>query len=463
MSPSIPPAVERRLYAADPLDTEGILRIDTSVGLEPLAGSRTLVNARTLLAALVEQPAKATTGLKNLTRAFVKSMTEEMAWPLGYVEQVWRYNRVLDETDVPRLYILRHLMEIAGLVNRRKGAFHATRLGKRLLVPERAGELFDVLLRAYLGRLNWAFVDMSPEDREMQRYCVHALWTIRQLAAQGGTTDGIASLLTVSDTIWLEGRPWPGGPDGLRTATRRRLLEPLWDFGLLVRECEDDDDGPPLWRATPLFDAAIRFELGVPSAAAESSDDRVVTLKVTLRGTEPPVWRMLEVPSSLTLDRLHEVLVTAMGWFDYHLHAFEIDGRRYGEPDDSFEFDDTLPEREIVLADLVGVAVERFTYEYDFGDGWQHDIIIESLSEPISGVDYPRCTAGERACPPEDCGGISGFAEFVEAMADSRHPEHRELRAWYGGEFDPAAFSVEKTSSLLHILWTGEVPDDLKT
>ena len=192
-----PPALEQRLFAADPLDPDGILRTDTTLGLEALAGSRTLVNARTLLAALVDQPEKATTELKNLNRAFVKRMTEEMAWPPGYSEQVWRYNRVLDETDVPRLFILRHLMEIAGLVNPRKGTFHATRVGKRLLASERAGELYALLLRTYLGRLNWAFVGTGPEDRAMQRYCVHALWTIRQLAENGATADEIASHLAV--------------------------------------------------------------------------------------------------------------------------------------------------------------------------------------------------------------------------------------------------------------------------
>ena len=461
MSLSIPSTVEQRLLATDPLDAEGILRIDTSLGLEPLAESHTLVNARTLLAALVERPENATSELKNLNRAFVKRMTEELAWPPGYVEQVWRHNRVLDETDVPRLFILRHLMEIAGLVNRRKGAFHATRLGKRLLAPERAGELFDLLLRSYLGRLNWAFISLGPEDGEMQRYSVHALWTIRQLAENGATAEEIASRLVVSDTIWREGQPWPGGPDNLQTAVRRRLLEPLWDFGLLT--LHNAGDGALLWQITSLFDAAIHFELGMEGDAAASSGTTVVTLKVTLLGIEPSIWRRLEVPSSLTLDRLHEVLVTAMGWVGYHLHAFEIDGRRYGIPDDSFGFDTTLPEEEIVLGDLVSVDVKRFRYEYDFGDGWEHEIVVESLGEPVSGANYPRCTAGERACPPEDCGGIPGFAEFVEAMADPRHPEHEAMRAWYGGEFDPAAFRAEQTSALLHMLWTGEIPDGLET
>lgn len=463
MSQSIPPAVKQRLFAADPLDGGGVLRTDTSLPLEALAESRTLVNARMLLSALTEQPARATSELKNLNRAFVKRMAEEMTWPPGYIEQVRRYNHVLDETDVPRLFILRHLMEIAGLVNRRKGAFHPTRLGKRLLAPERAGELFDLLLRSYLGRLNWTFVSFGPEDGEMQHHCVHALWTIRQLAEKGATADAIASHLVVDDITWREDRPWPGGPDNLRTAVRRRLLEPLWDFGLLALEPEDEADGPPQWRVAPLFDAAIRFELGVPTAATVPPDGRVVTLTVTLRGIEPPVWRRLEVPSSLTLHRLHEVLVTAMGWFDYHLHAFEIDGRRYGVLCDDFDLDYTLPEEEIVLADLVGVGVDRFIYEYDFGDGWEHDVVLETSGEPAPGVDYPRCTDGGGACPPEDCGGVSGFAEFVEAMADPRHSEHEALKVWYGGEFDYAAFSAAKTSSLLRVLWTGELPDELET
>ncbi len=460
MPRSIPPAVEQRLFAADPLDAEGILRIDTSLGLDAFAESRTLLNARTLLAALDEQPSKATAELKNLNRAFVKRMTQEMAWPEGYIEAVWRYNRVLDETDVPRLHVLRNLMEIAGLVNRRKGSFHATRLGKRLLAPERAGELFDLLLRTYLGRMNWAFAAWGPEDRAMQTYCVHALWKIRESASDGARADAIAPRLAVDDVVWLAGRSWAAGPEGLVRAVRYRLLEPLWDFGLLSLHADSEDAKQPLWRVMPLFDAAIHFELGVDGKTAARAGDGIVTLTVTLRGTSPRVWRRLEVPASLTLDRLHEILVTAMGWLDYHLHAFDIEGRRYGVPDDDFDFDDTLPEEQVVLGDLARADVRRFTYEYDFGDGWLHDIVLEAVGEALPGVEYPRCVAGERACPPEDCGGIPGFYAFVEAMADPGHPEHKDFAVWYGGEFDAEAFSAEQVSSLLRIVWTGEMPAD---
>ena len=460
MSQPLPSVLERRLLAADPLDPEDVLRIDTALGLDALEGSRTLRNARTMLAALIEQPAKATTELKDLNRAFVKRMTEEMTWPPGYIEELWRRHKVLGEYDVLRLYVLRNLMEVAGLVNRRKGAFHATRLGQRLLAPARTGELFDLLLRTYLGRLNWAILDMGPADREMQACCVHALWTVRRLASCGATVDEIVPHLAVSDRAWLDQSPYAVRSVRLRRAVKRRLLDPLWDFGLLERESEARGDQEPLWRVTPLFDTALSFDLSDRDGVPAPAGDPVAALRIVLRGTEPPVWRRLEVPSSLRLDQLHQVLVTAMGWLDYHLHAFEIDARRYGEPDDSFDDDDTLPEEEIVLADLIAAGVKRFRYEYDFGDGWEHDVVVESVTEPAPGIHYPRCTAGERACPPEDCGGIPGFAEFLEAMADPRHPEHDEFRTWCGGEFDPAAFSAEKTSTLLHITSTGEIPAD---
>ncbi|MBA4370467.1 MAG: hypothetical protein C0418_02680, partial [Coriobacteriaceae bacterium] len=389
MSSVIVPAQERRLMSADPLDSGGVLRIDTSLGLDAFPGSRTLADARLLLAALAEQPAKATAEMKNLNRKFVARMVAEMTWPPGYTE-IFLDRRVLDEMDVSRLYVLRNLMEVAGLVNRRKGAFHATRLGKRLLSPACAGELFGLLLRSYLGRLNWAFVGFGPEDRDMQAHCVHALWSVRHIASEGATTDEIAPRIVSDPTIWGRLARFPGGPDALPRAVQRRLLEPLWDFGLLAREPEDPEqgEGPPRWRVTPLFDSAVAFDLALaPTADPVSPDDAVVALKITLSGTTPPVWRRLEVPASLTLEQLHAVLNTAMGWLDYHLHAYEIEGRRYADGADSWDdLDDTLPEADIVLGDLFRAGVRRFTYDYDFGHGWQHEVAVESLGQPVSGA-----------------------------------------------------------------------------
>ena len=190
--------------------------------------------------------------------------------------------------------------------------------------------------------------------------------------------------------------------------------------------------------------------------------ETIVTLEITLLRAKPPVWRRLEVPASCHLGELHSTLNVAMGWLDSHLHMFDVAGREYSISDDDIWIgaDPPLPEESVTLADLVSDGVKRFGYWYDFGDSWHHDVVIETTGPGEDGVFYPRCIAGRRACPPEDCGGLWGFAAFQEVMADPHHPEHDELKEWYGGDFDPAAFSAEEISTLLRQVATGERPDE---
>jgi hypothetical protein len=190
--------------------------------------------------------------------------------------------------------------------------------------------------------------------------------------------------------------------------------------------------------------------------------DAVVTLKVELLGVQPSIWRRLEVPAAYHLGELHAALNTAMGWLDYHLHEFLIDDRSYGAPDVDFapEADDTLPEESVALRDLVRPGAERFEYIYDFGDDWRHSVVIESTGAAEKDVFYPRCIDGGGACPPEDCGGVWGFEEFKEAMADPKHPEHDDFKEWHGGDFDPDEFSAEEASRLLRTMATGELPEE---
>jgi hypothetical protein len=179
--------------------------------------------------------------------------------------------------------------------------------------------------------------------------------------------------------------------------------------------------------------------------------ETIVTLRITLLRAKPPIWRRLEVPASCNLGELHITLNATMGWLDSHLHMFDVDGREYSISDNDIwvDADTPLPEESVTLARLVRDGVKRFGYWYDFGESGRHDVAIERTGPPEDGVFYPRCVAGRRACPPEDCGGVWGFAEFQEVMADPRHPGYHELKEWYGGEFDPAAFSAEEVSKLL--------------
>lgn len=163
------------------------------------------------------------------------------------------------------------------------------------------------------------------------------------------------------------------------------------------------------------------------------------TLKVTLVAIEPLIWRRVRVPSALTLRSVHEVIQRAMGWNDCHLHEFEVGGEQYGAADDELE-EDVRDEGSVTLAD-VAPSGSRFRYTYDFGDGWEHVIEVEAVD--TTGEPGPTCLAGERACPPEDCGGAPGYADLIAVLADPAHPDHEELRDWVGGAFDPEAVDVE--------------------
>jgi hypothetical protein len=176
----------------------------------------------------------------------------------------------------------------------------------------------------------------------------------------------------------------------------------------------------------------------------------VYQLKVTLDEVEPPVWRRLLVPGGFTLDRLHRVIQYAMGWGDYHLHQFEINGVQYGvpDPDELLEVCDELD----VRLDAVTAKGTRFRYTYDFGDWWDHEIVVEDVLPAEPDRPYPHCVDGERACPPEDVGGPSGYADLLDALADRDHPRHAAMQEWLGRAFEPEAFDADRATTLLRRL-----------
>jgi hypothetical protein len=182
----------------------------------------------------------------------------------------------------------------------------------------------------------------------------------------------------------------------------------------------------------------------------ESASD-IYQIKVTLLGTKPPIWRRLLVPASLTLAKLHDVLQTAMGWHDCHMHEFRVGQRRFGRPfpdERLMGMTPTESEGTVRLSAVLGRAGAKMIYTYDFGDSWEHSIVLEKRLPADPNSTYPACTDGKLACPPEDCGGVWGFYELQEALADPRHPRHEEFVDWIGA-FDPQAFSLDKVNRLL--------------
>jgi Plasmid pRiA4b ORF-3-like protein len=173
----------------------------------------------------------------------------------------------------------------------------------------------------------------------------------------------------------------------------------------------------------------------------------IYQIKVTLFGTKPLIWRRLLVPASMTLAKLHDVLQTAMGWRDCHMHEFHAGERRFGAPDPDdrgMGMPEVENERNVKLSSVLLLPGAKLTYIYDFGDYWQHSVILEKrLALLPDVVSCPSCIDGSLACPPEDCGGIPGFDELLSALVDPGHERREEISDWIGDDFDPQAFSVD--------------------
>jgi hypothetical protein len=172
-------------------------------------------------------------------------------------------------------------------------------------------------------------------------------------------------------------------------------------------------------------------------------DSKVYRLKVTLRGSRPSIWRRLEVDADVTLLRFHQILQVVMGWTDSHLHQFRRGSTYYGESDLEFGMH-RENERRIRLNDVLRKPKDRMVYEYDFGDGWEHDIVLETAGAGAAVRPLVQVLAGRGACPPEDVGGIGGYYGFLEAIRNPKHPEHREMLEWCGSHFDPDGFEIDK-------------------
>lgn len=174
----------------------------------------------------------------------------------------------------------------------------------------------------------------------------------------------------------------------------------------------------------------------------------IYQLKVTLKDINPPIWRRLLVSPSTTLFDLNDVLQLSMGWMNCHLHQFTQGETRYQPPDpeaDKYEDDKNayVDSRKVILSEVLSKPGDRLEYLYDFGDGWEHEIILEEILPPQPRQQYPYCVDGARACPPEDCGSTPGYEELVEAMRDPKHPERERFLEWLEGPYDPEKFDLK--------------------
>ena len=180
-------------------------------------------------------------------------------------------------------------------------------------------------------------------------------------------------------------------------------------------------------------------------------DSATLQLHIELRGTKPKVWRRVLVPETITLAKLHLVIQAAFGWAGEHLHEFDVGGERIGQPDPDYDtFGEIRDERNVrLLSALRENEVATMDYVYDFGDNWRHRIKVEKKLEPMPKEMLPLCIAGANARPPEDCGGVYGYYDFVAAVSDPAHPDHAHMAEWIGRPWDVKAFDIENANSWL--------------
>jgi len=177
---------------------------------------------------------------------------------------------------------------------------------------------------------------------------------------------------------------------------------------------------------------------------------QIYQLKIRLIGSKPTIWRRVLVAGDITLAGLHEVLQISMGWTDSHMHQFERNGQIFGSPSSGFGSLPVADERRTQLDQVLRCEKDALQYEYDFGDGWDHQITLEEILPANPRIRLPLCVKAKGACPPEDIGGIWGYYAVLEALHDPRHPDHVEYEDMFGHDLDPDAFDIAEVNDMLH-------------
>jgi hypothetical protein len=180
--------------------------------------------------------------------------------------------------------------------------------------------------------------------------------------------------------------------------------------------------------------------------------DQVYQFKISLKDIKPPIWRRIQVPKTYTFWDFHVAIQDSMGWFDSHFHEFEITNpltglkTLIGIPEEEFADYKVLPGWKIKIADYFLRENKSANYIYDFGDNWEHKITLEKILPKENNVTYPLCVKGERACPPEDCGGTYGYEDFLKIIGDPDDEQHERMLEWIGGEFNPEHFNPNEVT-----------------
>ena len=366
----------------------------------------------------------------------------------------WYYTKYpekrIRETDVRFVMIARDLATVSGIIRKRNNALLLTRKGEKLLADRQL--LLETLIRDFVH-----LFDLSRYDGY-------------EFTPGLGFRDAGLSLLVFdrvrrqmpgespSDMDYAKGYfdMRPDFYEGMRSIdcylfrTYQNFMEL---FGLVTTDQKwnrEENRMIMTIQPTPLFDRMIAIRDDYDRIGVRMSPElKIYTLKITLTGTNPPVWRRVQVPSSMLLSDLHYLIQYTMGWENAHLHEFEKEEVCYTDV-----VDEELPSVQyggMMIADLLKESGDRMIYRYDFGDNWQHDIELEEMTIPQEGREYRVCTEGARRCPPEDCGGVHGYQQMLQILNDPDDPEREEYLYWLGGPYEPDEWKSSLLNLSLHV------------
>lgn len=337
-------------------------------------------------------------------------LEEVLDWVSGFEEalglrpDIWEPDdhAVLEPQLIEELYF--SLMVIQGLVD-----------------PEEIKPFFQQLPDEVFAQ---AFVNFDPDQQNRELQIEAFLLATLPLA--------VKTLRSYADTIRAD------LPDGTRSDLFSALQTPVFPAP------------PPPAAKSGRKANVIKVDFGGGRKKVKEKTEHVIyQLKISLQGAKPPIWRRIQVPDTFLLADLHEIIQLTMGWFDSHLHQFRIANTSYGpELDDDWSMETVANEEKYSLHDLAKNISPHFSYTYDFGDNWEHRITVEKTLPITEGKPYPVLLKGKRACPPEDCGGIWGYLEFLEAYNDPEHEEHDSMQEWAGPDFAPERFDQDEIDEI---------------
>jgi Plasmid pRiA4b ORF-3-like protein len=292
---------------------------------------------------------------------------------------------------------------------------------------------------------------IADQAAALAEYAAKALSAAEQLAIKKKVVVGFP--LNEAEKIFAAELPGLSATLKMKLAKKNATFTVADTASIVMAVADSLLEGEPLKRLALLVTAKKLIDClehnvvkpTFPTKAKRSKPaDIVYQFKITLLESHPPIWRRIQV-KDCTLDKLHEHIQTAMGWTNSHLHHFKVREQLYGDPmlmAENMEEMDYMDSTTTKISEILPATGKRFRfrYEYDSGDSWYHEVLFEGIVRLDSKAKYPLCLEGARACPPEDCGGIWGYADFVEAIQNPDHEQHEKMLEWVGGRFDPDDF-----------------------